>query len=186
MGFVILFVRADGRLDLVRDRNIRKRRLDPLSEEVGHAGDEFDEALGAGIHNARLAQDFELIRRVRERFLDAVLGPGQDGRELAFARCADLVTNAFREGRDHRENRTLSRLGQGVVRVFVTEVDRLAERVGREARDLAGRVAHALEELRDNRPGVAARSVEQGVRDGREHRAEVLFPRLVQNAERRA
>ena len=139
-----------------------------------------DEALRARIDDAGFAQHVELLGRVRQAPLRRVrVRPRHAPVGNSPSRIVDglVLAEATRERGDDRQDRAFARFGQGVVSVVAAGRDGLAERVGREARDFAGRVAHALEELRDDGAGVAARAVEQRVGNGGEQRTEVFFVR---------
>ena len=151
-----------------------------------HAVDEVDESLGAGIHDAGFAQHLQLFLGCRERqsrLLECIL---EKCGEIAVRALSAPVVDARGERGDDRENGALARVRHRVVGVVAAHGDCLREGVRREPAEVAGRVAHALEELRHNCARIASRAIQQCVGDCRQQGPQVFFVGLLQDRQRSA
>ena len=101
--------------------------------------------------------------------------------ETAVRIVAAVMDDAGSEGRHHRQYGSFTRVGHGIVRVVVAHGNRFRECIGREAIQLAGGIAHALEKLRHDRARIAAGTVQQRIGDRCQQAPQVLFIALLKN-----
>jgi hypothetical protein len=154
-----------------------QRRRDDLHlavrEPGGHALQQVDEALRAGIDDAREARLFEHALGVGERAPHRFDHGAEQRAEIRRLGLADDAFQFGREIRQHRQQRSLARLRQCVARIGGADPHGGRETGGIEALEMPDAVTDAEQELREDRAGVAARAVERGIRDLRQQLAGV-------------
>ena len=147
---------ADPGFDAVLGRRGGRRHAAPECRD--RPFDEEDESLRTRVHDARAAQDLELIFRPKERaFRFRRRERKQDRKVGRFGRAPD---GFFRECGDDAQNRALARPRHGLARSGGACGGRGAEFPRREILRAGYARGESLEELREDRAGIPPRSHE--------------------------
>ena len=142
-------------------RQVLERIDIPVAQKLVDTLEEQHESLRASVHIIRILQDFHpfVLHRVMGDFI------GIAEHFYIIERLVDIFRYIRAPSPDNREYRTLDRLRDSLIGI----VDRLLDGGGKVMHQHLGvlpdTAAQAVEELREDNPGVPARAVESGLRD---------------------
>ena len=133
------------------------------------AFEQVQETLCTGIDDAGLAQYGELVRRIRQCGTACRKRVGESRAQVIDTLVAGLPQRS-RKRTDHRKHGALARLGDRLTGLAGTEIGGIGQRAQGQALMRAEDFAEALQELRKDRPGVAARAIDGLARHAFENR----------------
>jgi hypothetical protein len=128
-------------------------------DEVVDAFEQFDEPHGARIDDAGLAQHRQLARRVRQCRAGALQRMPEPALQVAPMPRTGLG-QAIGEGADHAQDGAFARIGERFARTRCAAGHGRGQLLVRERARLPDHLARAMQELREDRAGVAARAVD--------------------------
>ena len=134
----------------------------PIPEEGGDPLEEVDESLRPRVHDTVPGENRELFGSVGQGLARAVQAAAEQLAEIVDL--AGLFVEGGRPGTQHRQDRSLDGLGESQLRGLGASTNGGDELPCRDGYFRPDRVRHSMEELRQNRPGVAARAVQGSVR----------------------
>jgi len=142
----------------------RAQRPRAALDVTGDAFQPVDKPLCPRIDDPCPLQQGHLLRRIRKRGAGTLQALHQ-----AVSGVARQLARGFVEGigkrRNHAEDGALHRLCQGGAGRIRAAPDRGGQRLGIQRRGIAGVLGHAIQELRHDRAGIAARAVDRVVAD---------------------
>ncbi len=141
-------------------------------DEFGDAFEQIDESLRAGIDHAGLLQQGHLLRRARQRAARLHQRAGEAAARIV-AQPGRGFLHRIGEAVDHAQDGAFDRMGEGAAGAVGAMTHRRGQGLRVQCRLRAGVFGHAMQELREDRPGVAARAVDGVVADPLEQLADV-------------
>ena len=128
----------------------------------GEPANELDEARGARVDDAGLAQDLELLGSSGHRFLAALDQPLQQLRRVDRRACALL--RRVGQLADHRQHRPFDRLAHGAVGLVARSAERARDRGRVDRLRCAQHLGCTANDLREDHTRVAAGRHQRGPR----------------------
>ena len=147
----------------------------PALDELGDAFEQVDESLRARVHHARLLQQRHLPWGVGQRAARTVQRTCEAAARIG--RSIDLARGGLQfvgERRDDAEDGAFHWLRQGLTGALRALADGCGERAAVQFRQGPHALGHPIQELRQDRAGVAARTVDGIVADAAEQVTGVL------------
>ena len=173
-------------LAFVRGAQVRAQahRARAAVHEFANTFEQVDETLRAGIDHAGLLQQGHLLRRARQRAARLHQRAGESAARIV-AQPGRGFLHRIGEAVDHAQDGAFDRMGEGAAGAVGAVTHRRGQGLRVQDRLRAGVFGHAVQELREDRPGIAARAVDGVVADPFQQLADVAAApaqRAVQHA----